>query len=122
MPLKPANFPKNERLKARKDFSAVYSGKKLSGKFFILYYMFAENGAGRKVAFTVSKKVNRLAVERNRLKRRLREVYRCNRDILPEDVLLIVRSLPRAACADFHEIREEVIGLFKRVASGKYCY
>lgn len=119
MPLKPANFPKNERLRARKDFSAVYSaGKRISGKFFILYYLF--DGVGRKAGFTVSKKVSRLAVERNRLKRRLREVYRCNRDILPEDILLIIRSLPRATCADFHEIREEVIGLFKRVASGKY--
>ncbi len=117
MPLKPRGFPRNERLRARGDFQAAYSGKRLSGKLFILHYISAESLAGRKAAFTVSKKVSRLAVERNRLKRRLREVYRCNKNILPENILLIIRSLPRAAGAGFHEIREEVVSLFKSVAS-----
>lgn len=122
LPSKPNGFPRNERLRSKKDFELAYSGKRLASKFFILHYVFVEGASERKVGFTVSKKVSRLAVERNRLKRRLREIYRCNKDILPGNVFVIIRSLPLVAGVGFHEIQKELIKLFVSVASKKHSH
>lgn len=120
MPYKPNGFPRNERLQSRYDFEAVYSGRRIFGEYFILYYKYDSSLLHRKIGFTVSKKVSRSAVKRNKLKRRLREVYRCNKNILPVGLYVLVRSLPKAIEADFHEIHSEIIKLFTSVASKKH--
>lgn len=120
MLLDTCEFPRSERLRSDKDFKAVYAGKRLTGRFFILHYKPALASGGRKVAFTVSKKVSKSAVERNKLKRRLREIYRCNRSLLPADVWIIIRALPGSQTLGFKEINEEIISVFNSVAS-KEC-
>ena len=57
------------------------------------------------------------AVERNRLKRRLREIIR--QDVLPMDRGLdaIVRSAPAAYSVAFTDLRTEVNGAFGRLLS-----
>ena len=122
LPFKPNGFSRNERLQSKKDFEAIYSGKRIKGDFFILHYRFFEGLSTRKVAFTVSKKVSKLAVTRNKLKRRLREVYRCNKNLLPVGISVIIRSLPNAVEADYREIRKEIVRLFTSVASKKHSY
>ncbi len=64
-----------ERLKRRSDFRAAASGVRVSGGAFVVQARRrAEDGAVR-VGFTVSKQVGN-AVERNRVRRRLREIVR----------------------------------------------
>jgi len=64
-----------ERLRRRSDFRAAASGARFSGRSFLLQARDrADNGAIR-VGFTVSKQVGN-AVERNRVRRRLREILR----------------------------------------------
>ena len=64
-----------ERLKRRSDFRAAASGVRASGRAFVLQArQRAEDGAVR-IGFTVSKQVGN-AVERNRVRRRLREIVR----------------------------------------------
>ena len=55
------------------------------------------------------------AVDRNRLKRRLREIIR--QDVLPADrgLDLIVRAAPAAYGVPFDELRSEVTGLMRRL-------
>lgn len=77
-------------------------------------------GGYSKAGITVSKKVSKSAVERNRIKRILREIYRINRDMLPDGVYLIIRGLPKAAGADFYEIKREILSLFKIIAAKKF--
>ena len=57
------------------------------------------------------------AVERNRLKRRLREIVR--QDLLPTEhgVDLIVRAAPAAYSVPFTELRTEMNGALRRVVS-----
>ena len=63
-----------ERLRQRADFLAAAAGVKAPASTFVLQMRRREDGPMR-VGFTVSKRVGG-AVERNRIRRRLREVVR----------------------------------------------
>ncbi len=86
---------------------------------FIVYYKVL--GSIGKAGFTVSKKVSKSAVKRNKLKRRLREIYRRNKNLLPANLSIIIRALPQAAGVDFNGIKAEVLSLFKLIASKEFC-
>jgi ribonuclease P protein component len=64
-----------ERLKHRRDFLAAAAGAKVSTAGFVLQERPRGSGGPVRVGFTVSKKVGG-AVERNRVRRRLREIVR----------------------------------------------
>ena len=64
-----------ERLKQRKDFLAAAGGASVSTPGFVVQERLREDGGPARVGFTVSRKVGG-AVERNRLRRQLREVVR----------------------------------------------
>lgn len=115
---KPEGFPRGVRIRKTSEYNALYTGKRVSGSMFIIYYK--HMGTHSKAGITVSKKVSKSAVERNKLKRRLREIYRLNRNILPDGISMIIRVLPKAAGADFDEIKKEVLSLFTLIASKKH--
>jgi len=64
-----------ERLRQRADFLAATQGAKVATAGFVLQARERTDGGPTRVGFTVSKKVGN-AVERNRVRRRLREVVR----------------------------------------------
>jgi ribonuclease P protein component len=64
-----------ERLKHRSDFLAAATGMKVPAGAFVLQARSRGDEAPPRIGFTVSKKVGN-AVERNRVRRRLREVVR----------------------------------------------
>jgi len=64
-----------ERLRQRADFLAAASGVKVPAAGFVLQANRRRGNDGVRVGFTVSKKVGN-AVERNRVRRRLREIVR----------------------------------------------
>ena len=104
-----------ERLKQRADFLAAAAGIKAPGTAFILQARARGDDAPARVGFTVSKKVGN-AVERNRVRRRLREVVRLSAALPGQaghDYVLIGR---RAALAiPFERIAAEFAGALKRV-------
>ena len=64
------------RLKTRPDFLAVQKGKRLRGPYFLLETLDrGEPDQAPRIGFTVTKKQGN-SVERNRMRRRLREVVR----------------------------------------------
>ena len=94
-------LPKRYRLKAKKDFRRVYQkGKTLAYPCFVLYRRGSRLPEHR-VGFSISKKVGN-AVERNRIKRRLRELARS----MPEafsphaDYIFVVRAAAKNATFD----------------------
>lgn len=64
-----------DRLKRRADFRAAASGVRASGNAFVLQARRRADEDGVRVGFTVSRQVGN-AVERNRVRRRLRELVR----------------------------------------------
>jgi ribonuclease P protein component len=64
-----------ERLKHRSDFRAAATGLRVSAGAFVLQARRRADGEAIRVGFTVSRQVGN-AVERNRVRRRLREIVR----------------------------------------------
>jgi ribonuclease P protein component len=81
------------RLSRSRDFDAVHRrGRSVSSRFLVLYWLPQEESTEPRVGFAVPRAVGG-AVERNRIKRRLREVWRERLDRVPggHDYVLIVR-------------------------------
>jgi ribonuclease P protein component len=104
-----------ERLRQRADFLAAASGLKTTAAAFVLQARERVDNGPARLGFTVSKKVGN-AVERNRVRRRLREMVRllgANRMRSGHDYVLIGR---RAALkVPFARIAEEFEGALRRV-------
>ena len=87
------SFPKAERLLKRADFLRLsVSGKKIQTRFFIAAVLDGTKENNR-IGITVSKRVGK-AVERNRIKRLVREYYRHRRKTLSgnRDINIIARK------------------------------
>ena len=111
------------RLSRSRDFDAVYrQGRSVSSRFLVLYWFPQEEPAAPRFGFSVPKSVGG-AVERNRIKRQLRDVWRERLERVPEghDYVLIVRAgLPEAVAANgfdwLAERVDEVLSMTKEAA------
>ena len=108
-----------ERLRQRVDFLAAASGIKVPAAAFVLQARKRTDDGPARFGFTVSKKVGN-AVERNRVRRRLRDIVRCsdgNRMLSGHDYVLIGR---RAALkVPFARIAEEFEGALRRMRAAR---
>lgn len=82
-----------ERIRGEKDFRSLYrTGRRVRGRYFDL--VFRPNGLGySRLGVVVSKKVGP-AVARNKVKRRMRELFRRNKSLYADPVDVIVVSRP----------------------------
>ena len=104
-----------ERLRRRADYLRCYrTGRRRHGALAILYFVPNQLGHPR-IGITASRKVGP-AVTRQRIKRRIKEVYRRwkDRGNLPA-LDLIVHLKPEARAADFQGLRSELLRLFSGV-------
>lgn len=115
LPPRDESLPAEERLRRGADFKRCYQrGRRTHGKHFILYA--APNGrGGPRLGMTVSRKVGG-SVVRSRTKRRIREIYRRSdhRSRLPP-VDLVVHARPSAGAAEFHETKEDLERLLRKL-------
>jgi ribonuclease P protein component len=114
---------RRHRLSRSRDFDAVYRhGRSVSTRFLVLYWFPREDGAedGARLGLAVPKAVG-TAVVRNRVKRRLREVFRARLPELPQhqDYVLVVRpGLAEAAEArGFEWLSERVDEILGKAAA-----
>jgi ribonuclease P protein component len=111
------------RLSRSRDFDAVYRhGRSVSSRFLVLYWFPQEEAGSPRFGFSVPRSVGG-AVERNKIKRQLREVWRARLERVPagNDYVLIVRSgLPDAVTANgfewLGERVDEVLAMTKAAA------
>lgn len=106
-----ANFPKCERIRKRTEYLSVQGrGRKVHSDSFLLFVL-----AGERTRFgiTVSKKVGN-AVDRNRVKRLVREVVRRHKAWFPTETELVFVAKQKAAALDFPRAEREIERLCQR--------
>lgn len=100
-------LPAAARLRRREDFSTVLrSGRRLSRGPLVLHLLAPAAAAGpspARVGFVIPGKVGN-AVARNRLRRRLRALFRDRLGALPAGGAVVVRTMPGAAELDSAEL------------------
>ncbi|EKC70612.1 Riibonuclease P [human gut metagenome] len=90
-------------IKQNYEFRRLYSkGKSCANAYLVVYCR--KNRAGRsRIGYTVSNKVGH-AVVRNRIRRRLREIYCLHERQIARGYDLVVVSRVRARTADYHQL------------------
>ena len=100
---------RDDRLRKRREFEECYaSGVRVSGKH-IQVFLLAELGvpARTRLGISVPRRVGG-AVSRNRVRRRIREIFRRSRSLFgPATVRVVVNARPSAAAASFQELSED---------------
>ncbi len=110
---KGCGFSKDERLRKRSEFLGVYErGEKIRSTYFVLYML--ENGLPyHRLGITVSRKIGK-SVVRNRIKRRLREIFRANKQALSSHCDLVVNAKRAAARTHNQQIQEDILKAMQR--------
>ncbi len=87
------HFDKSCRLLSKQDYKNVFNqSQKVSDNCFLVLFFKKENGKPR-LGLAVAKKVARLAIQRNVLKRIIRESFRQHQHQIPEvDIVVLIRS------------------------------
>jgi ribonuclease P protein component len=106
-----------ERLRQRADFLAAAMGAKVAAAAFVLQARRRDDDGPARFGFTVSRKVG-TAVERNRARRRLREMVRSTtmERVKPgHDYVLVARRA--ALTRPFAQMVEDLDGALRRVSA-----
>lgn len=108
------SFPRAARLLRRADFDRVYEkGRRQLGAHLTLFWLAREAG-GPRVGLTVGRALGG-AVERNRIKRRLREAVRLHYATLPPALDLVLNPRKSALRLAFKDLCEDVSRAFEAV-------
>ena len=107
-PGKRMKFPRRLRLNRRGDFERVYKqGRRHFAAHLTVFYLGRETGEGPRIGLRVGRVLG-AAVERNRIKRRLREALRLHRSELSRAVDIIVHPKKSALKVDFAGLEKEI--------------
>ncbi len=118
-------FPKEERLKSKRLIDELFANGKSSEAFplaMVYREVFFEDEVPIKVGFSVSKKRIYKAVDRNKVKRRMREAYRTNKERFIPDLegkyalmlICITSEIPR-----YKAVEESVKKLLTTLLKGQ---
>ena len=67
-----------------------------------------------RIGITVTTKIDKRAARRNRLKRRIRELFRTQRQKLVAEVDIVIVALNGAAGLSFEDVSREILFLFRK--------
>jgi ribonuclease P protein component len=116
--MRPHRFPRRAHLRASAEFQAVFGGgSRFSGPLFRLQVLPASGAESQaRLGMTVSKRVDKRAVARNRNRRQVREAFRLQRHLLPPGDY-VFQAKPEATQVDNPGLRHALLKLLERAAT-----
>ena len=108
-------LPKINRLTKKIDFDSVFKGGKSVKNDFLIFKILENHLKNSRFGFIVSKKVSNRAVQRNKIKRWLRDLVskQIKNSKNPIDGVFI--SLPAIKKKDFSEVQQAVENFFEKL-------
>lgn len=111
-------FSSQCRLRKTSEFQRVYKkGKKVLTAFFILFFIPSTEELQKKLGLTVSTSVGG-AVERNRIKRQIKEIFRLNFEKLPFGDYVIKARISSAKISN-ERLREDLLKGIAKIPQGR---
>ncbi|SHE61849.1 ribonuclease P protein component [Marinitoga hydrogenitolerans DSM 16785] len=111
-------FKKRERIHFKNDFDKVFScGKRHINEYFVVVYT-KNNLTYTRIGITIKRKFGK-AYKRNKLKRYIREIYRRNKGLFPQDYDIVF--LPRKKLSkdfdnmSFDDIKNIILNISERL-------
>ncbi len=101
-------LPKKNRLKKRKEFQLVFERGKFFESNFLKIKLKPDFEQGKKVAVVAPVKVFRKAVERNKIKRKLREAVRPLLKEIPEKTAFILIAKKELSDKSVEQIKKDI--------------
>lgn len=109
-------FPKTSRLLGPADFKPVFDGAdiKVSNRHFLILAK-SNGGHNPRLGLVIAKKNVAHAVQRNRLKRIIRNAFRHNRDLLG-DLDLVVLARSKAGALGNEVVGQQIVELMRDIS------
>jgi ribonuclease P protein component len=116
-PVVSEKFSRDDRLRKRREFEECYaSGVRVSGRHVQVFVLADPSRDRLRLGISVPKRVGN-AVARNRVRRRLREIFRRSRGLFPsKGASVVVNARASASAAPFSELSEDFTRSVSRAA------
>ena len=109
-------LPRPKRLTKKKDFlTLALRGRSIFGMYATLRIVETKGRAEGKIGFIISTKIYKHAVDRNRTKRRLREVLRLLLPNVPPGINLLFIAKPEARDADYEKLVGDIRHMIAKI-------
>jgi len=100
------------------EFKRLYNKGKSAASKCVVVYCIRNGKAGNLLGITVSTKLGG-AVQRNRIRRRLKEIYRLNEQALNTGYSIVIVARQRSRFAGWSELESSVLSLFGKLGLTK---
>jgi len=96
------------------EFKRLYNKGKSAASKYVVVYCIRNKTTGNRIGITVSTKLGG-AVQRNRIRRRLKEIYRINEHLLRTGFNIVLVARMKSRYARWSELESSVLSLFEQL-------
>lgn len=115
------DFPKTNRILRRSEFRRVYEkGCKFRTNFFTAFVV-ESGGCKPRLGITTTRKMGN-AVKRNRARRLLREVFRKNKQFVPNGIDIVVNAKESIIEVAYRDLESDFISFLQRAGNRSEVY